>query len=307
MLLQIKNHTMRISYVVIILTIFSSLFTSCSDPFQKTKSGLIYKIIPAKKKGQQVKPGAVIKFHVLVTQGDSVTYNSFGKIPAFAMIDSATRSYDISEIFPMLYVGDSAVVVQSIDTIAKLQGGSMPQGMKKGDKITIKLRVLDMYTDIPVAQMNLNKEMELQKQRDIEEVGAYLKSKKINAVKTPAGAYVEMVRQGSGALPDSGKQLSIYYTGTNLKGDKFDTNVDSSFGHTDTFKIVVGQMGSIQGFEEGMKMVAKGGKAKIYIPSMLGYGMQGAPPRIKPYEHLIFEVELLDIQQPAKVVNAPAP
>jgi FKBP-type peptidyl-prolyl cis-trans isomerase len=164
-----------------------------------------------------------------------------------------------------------------------------------------------MYTDIPVAQMNLNKEMELQKQRDIEEVGSYLKSNKINAVKTPAGAYVEMVRQGSGALPDSGKQLSIYYTGTNLKGDKFDSNIDSSFGHTDVFKIVVGQMGSIQGFEEGMKMVAKGGKAKIYIPSMLGYGMQGAPPRIKPYEHLIFDVELLDIQQPEKVNSTPAP
>ena len=288
---------MRISYVIFFLTIFSSLFTSCSDPFQKTKSGLIYKIIPAKNKGSQVKPGSVIKFHVLVTQGDSVTYNSYGKIPAFAMIDSATRNYDISEIFPMLHVGDSAVVVQSVDTIAKFQGGNMPQGMKKGDKITIKLRVLDLYNDIPVAQLNLNKEMELQKQRDIEEVGAYVKSKNIKAIKTPAGAYVEIIKQGDGPLPDSGKQLSIYYTGTNLKGDKFDSNVDPSFGHTDTFKIVVGQMGSIQGFEEGVKMVAKGGKAKIYIPSMLGYGMQGAPPSIKPYEHLVFEIELLDIRQ----------
>jgi FKBP-type peptidyl-prolyl cis-trans isomerase FklB len=60
-------------------------------------------------------------------------------------------------------------------------------------------------------------------------------------------------------------------------------------------------MGSIQGFEEGVKQIAKGGKAKIYIPSMLGYGMQGAPPKIKPYEHLLFEVETLDIQQAASV------
>lgn len=300
---------MRILQSLCLALIATTFFTSCSEQFQKTKSGLIYKIIPGKKKGPQVKAGAVIKFHVLVTQGDSVTYNSFGKIPGFAMVDSTSRSYDITEVFPMLHVGDSAVVVQSVDSLTKLQGGSMPKGLKKGDKITIKMRVLEMFTDIPTAQMNLNKEMDLQKQRDIDEVGAYLTSKKISAVKTPAGAYVEMIKPGTGPLPDSGKQLSIYYTGTNLKGDKFDSNVDSSFGHTDLFKIVVGAMGSIQGFEEGMKTVAKGGKAKIYIPSMLGYGMQGAPPRIKPYEHLIFEVELIDIQipEPAPVVPAPAP
>jgi FKBP-type peptidyl-prolyl cis-trans isomerase len=291
---------MRIFHLLLLLMGTSILFTSCSEQFQKAKSGLIYKIIPAKKKGQSLKPGNVIKFHVLVTQGDSVTYNSFEKIPAFAMIDSNARSYDITEIFPMLHVGDSAVVVQSVDTLAKLQGGTMPQGMKKGDKITIKLRIIDLYTDIPVAQSNLNKEMELQKQRDIDEVGAYIKSKNIKAIKTQSGAYVEIIKQGEGALPDSGKQVSIFYTGTNLKGDKFDSNVDPSFGHTDPFKIVVGQMRSIPGFEEGVKQIAKGGKAKIYIPSMLGYGMQGAPPKIKPYEHLIFEVELLDIAMPEK-------
>ena len=274
----------------------SFVLTSCSESFEKTKSGLIYKIIPAKKKGAQVKPGTVIKFHVLVTQKDSVTYDSYGKIPAFALVDSTPRPYDITEVFPRLQVGDSVVVVQLIDSLAKLQGGQMPPHMKKGDKITIKLRVLDLYTDIPTAQSNYTKEIELQKERDIKEVEAYLKSKNINSIKTPAGAYVEIINKGDGPLPDSGKQVSLKYTGSNLKGDKFDSNVDPSFGHTDTFKIVIGQMGSIQGFEEGVKQLAKGGKAKIYIPSMLGYGVQGAPPKIKPYEHLIFEVETLDIK-----------
>jgi FKBP-type peptidyl-prolyl cis-trans isomerase len=296
-----------------LLAITSVLLSSCSDQFQKTKSGLIYKIIPGKKKGAQVKPGAVIKFHVIVTQKDSVTYNSFGKIPAFAMVDSAGRNYDITEIFPKLHVGDSAVVVQMIDSLAKQQGGQMPPGMKKGDKLTFKLRVLEVYDNIPVAQQNYNKEIELQKERDIKEVETYLKSKNISTIKTPAGAYVEIMQKGEGPVPDSGKQVSLKYTGTNLKGDKFDSNVDPSFGHTDTFKIVIGQMNSIQGFEEGVKQIAKGGKARIYIPSMLGYGMQGAPPKIKPYEHLIFDIELVDIQEsvlpktPAMPPTAPQP
>jgi FKBP-type peptidyl-prolyl cis-trans isomerase FkpA len=283
------------------------LLSSCSDNFQKTKSGLLYKIIPGKGKGSAAKPGSVIKFHVLVKQKDSVTYNSFGKVPAFAMVDSSARSYDITELFPMLKVGDSAVVVQLIDSLVKLQAGQMPPGMKKGDKITFYVKVLDIMNDINTAQASYENEMNKQKERDIREVEDYLKSKKINSVKTTAGAFVEILRKGEGPLPDSGKQVFLKYTGKNFKGEAFDSNVDPAFGHTDTFKIIIGQMGSIQGFEEGVRQLAKGGKARIYIPSMLGYGMQGAPPKIKPYEHLIFEVDLLDIQLAKAVIPAIPP
>ena len=49
-----------------------------------------------------------------------------------------------------------------------------------------------------------------------------------------------------------------------------------------------------------MPYLRKGGKGKIYIPSLLGYG--AAPPPggpIKPYDHLIFEVEITDVQAKA--------
>jgi FKBP-type peptidyl-prolyl cis-trans isomerase FkpA len=296
---------MQFFKIVFSLAIVSMVASACAQAYKNTKSGLIYKIIPGAKSGKQVKVGTVVKFHVVVMQKDSVTYNSFGKIPAFAYVDSTPRNYDISEVLPLLKIGDSAVIVQSVDTIAKMQGGQLPPGLKKGDKIKILLRVLDFYDNIPIAQLMYNKENELQKERDIKEVEAYLKSKNIRAVKTPTGAFVEITRQGVGALPDTGKQVSLKYTGSNFKGDKFDSNVDPSFGHTDTFKILIGQMGSIPGFEEGVRQIAKGGKAKIYIPSMLGYGMQGAPPKIKPYEHLIFEVEMLDIREAEKAPLIP--
>lgn len=278
-----------------ILALAGILFAGCSGgSFQKTKSGLLYKII-ADGKGDKLKPGTYIKFHVTVYQKDSLTYNSFGKIPAFAMVDSVGRNYDVTEVFPFLRVGDSAVIVQSVDSIAKMQGGQMPQGMKKGDKIKIQIRILESYKDLATAQTNFNKEMELQKEREFAAIEQYLKSKNVKATKTALGTYVEVISPGEGPLPDSGKQVSIKYTGMNFEGKKFDSNVDSSFGHVDPLKIVIGQMGSIPGFEDGVKQVAKGGKAKIYIPSMLGYGMQGSPPAIKAYENLIFEIEVLDI------------
>ena len=276
------------------------LLVSCSGgSFQKTKSGLMYKII-ADGKGAALKPGNYVKFHVVVKQKDSVTYNSFGKIPAFTMVDSVGRPYDISEILPKMKEGDSAVVIQLADSIAKQQMGQMPPGLKKGDKITISFRIVKVMTDLSVAQADFQKEMDDMKAREIKDLESYIKSKNINAIKTDKGVFVEIINPGTGAKPDSGKQVSVMYTGTNLEGKKFDSNVDTAFKHPEPLKFVIGQMGMIPGFEEAVKQLLKGGKAKAYVPSMMGYGMQGSPPMIKPYETLVFEMELVDVTDAPK-------
>lgn len=287
------------------------VLASCGGgSFQKTKSGLLYKVI-ADGKGQQLKPGDYIKLHVIVKQKDSITFNSYGKVPAYTMIDSG-RTYDISEMLPKLKVGDSAVVVQLADSIAKQQMGQFPPGLNRGDKITFTFRILGVFKDMAAFQADVQKEMDIQKEREIAVLEKHLKSKGINAVKSPKGALVEIIEPGTGAKPDSGKQVSLKYTGTNLEGKKFDSNVDTTFGHTDPLQFVIGQMGMIPGFEEGAKLLMKGGKARVYVPSMLGYGMQGRAPSIQPYENLVFEIELLDItdapkqQAPPVVPTAPA-
>jgi FKBP-type peptidyl-prolyl cis-trans isomerase len=275
------------------------LLVSCSGgSFQKAKSGMLYKII-ADGKGAALKSGNYVKFNVVVKQKDSVTYNSFGKIPAYTMIDSAGRPYDVSEVLPKMKEGDSAVIIQLADSLAK-QMGQMPPGLKKGDKITISLRILKVMTDLSVAQADFQKEMDELKTREVNVLEEYIKSKKINAVKTEKGVFVEIINPGSGAKPDSGKQVSVMYTGSNMEGKKFDSNVDTVFKHSEPLKFVIGQMGMIPGFEEAVKQLMKGGKAKAYIPSMMGYGMQGSPPLIKPYETLIFEMELIDITDAPK-------
>ncbi len=48
-------------------------------------------------------------------------------------------------------------------------------------------------------------------------------------------------------------------------------------------------------FYEGVKLLGKGGKGRVFIPSMLAYGPQPPSPDIKPFEHLIFDVEVINI------------
>lgn len=274
------------------------VLASCGGgSFKKAKSGLMYKII-SDGKGEKLKPGNFIKFNAIVKQKDSVTYNSYGKVPAFTAVDSVGRPYDLSEIIPLLRAGDSAVIVQSADSIAKLNMGQMPPGLKKGDKITISIRITKVLADLTAAQAEYNNEMTIQKEREFKVIEEYLKSKNVTATKTALGTYVVITNPGTGDKPDSGKQVSVKYTGMSFDGKKFDSNIDTSFGHAEPMMFVIGQQGMSPGFEDGVKQIGKGGKAIIYVPSMLAYGMQGNPPVIKPYENLMFEVELLDITVP---------
>jgi FKBP-type peptidyl-prolyl cis-trans isomerase len=53
--------------------------------------------------------------------------------------------------------------------------------------------------------------------------------------------------------------------------------------------------GVITGLVEGLKGMEVGGKRSVFIPSFLGYGKEGIPPKIPPNTPLHFEVELLRV------------
>jgi len=108
---------------------------------------------------------------------------------------------------------------------------------------------------------------------------------------------VEILTPGTGELIQSGNFVSVNYTGSTFEGKVFDSNIDSTFKHMEPLRFSVGVGQMIKGFDEAMPFMRKGGQAKVYIPSTLGYG--AAPPPgapIKPYEHLIFDFTVLDVQ-----------
>ena len=75
------------------------------------------------------------------------------------------------------------------------------------------------------------------------------------------------------------------------------SEIDSSFtrGAPIEFTCGVGQV--IKGWDEAMELLNKGSKARLVIPSELGYGSMGAGNGvIPPNATLIFDVELVDIK-----------
>jgi uncharacterized damage-inducible protein DinB len=101
------------------------------------------------------------------------------------------------------------------------------------------------------------------------------------------------IHTGDGAPAAAGKQFTVHYTGWLRDGTQF----DSSAGK-DPLKFVQGRRQVIAGFDVGFEGMKVGGKRRIFIPWQLAYGEQGRG-KIPPKAELIFDVELLDVKDPA--------
>jgi peptidylprolyl isomerase len=120
-----------------------------------------------------------------------------------------------------------------------------------------------------------------------------------NAMTTPSGLqYIELTA-GTGPAPKPGDTVSVHYTGTLTDGTVF----DSSYKRGEPIKFPLGRGRVIPGWDEGIALMKKGGKARLIIPPQLGYGAQGAGGVIPPNATLVFEVELVDVQP--STVSAP--
>lgn len=110
---------------------------------------------------------------------------------------------------------------------------------------------------------------------------------------TPSGLSYKVITEGTGAQPQDNSIVKVNYTGRLIDGKEFDSTGDrgpATFG--------VKQV--VPGFGEALKLMKKGGKYRIYIPGNLGYGVDGTPDGTIPSNAmLIFDVELVDVEQPA--------
>jgi len=112
-------------------------------------------------------------------------------------------------------------------------------------------------------------------------------------VKTTASGLQYLVeKEGTGPKPKATDTVKVNYLGTKIDGTKFDSSYDR--GQPATFPL----NGVIKGWSEGLQLMPVGSKYKLFVPSDLAYGENG-PGQIGPNATLVFEVELLGIENPA--------
>jgi FKBP-type peptidyl-prolyl cis-trans isomerase len=117
----------------------------------------------------------------------------------------------------------------------------------------------------------------------------------IQAAASAAAPAKELIKEdskvGTGEAAKAGDTVKVHYTGTLLDGSKFDSSRDRD----EPFEFTLGAGSVIKGWDQGVVGMKKGGKRKLTIPSELGYGKRGSPPKIGPDATLVFDIELIEI------------
>lgn len=107
----------------------------------------------------------------------------------------------------------------------------------------------------------------------------------------PSGLQYVILKEGTGEKPTINSKVKTHYHGTLIDGTVFDSSVER--GEPISFPV----SGVIKGWTEALQLMPVGSKWKLFIPSELAYGERQAGPKIGPGSALVFEVELLAIEQ----------
>jgi len=115
-------------------------------------------------------------------------------------------------------------------------------------------------------------------------------NKNKEGVKTlPSGLQYQVLQEGSGKSPAKTDKVTTHYHGTLIDGTVFDSSYER--GQPATFPV----NGVIAGWTEALQLMKEGAKWRLFIPSNLAYGSQGAGDAIGPNSTLIFDVELISV------------
>ena len=300
---------MKAKITLIVSAVLAIIILSCSADYQKTKSGLVYKIFSGGSKDSTAKYNNVIKFNVLYKINDSVLYDSHGKMPQFFAVSAQdSGSYSPFELFTLLRKGDSVVVTQSVDTLFKKGMQQQLSFAKKGDQIKTYIKVLEVFRTDSVARKDYEAEMAKDKPRqekEMQEASAkqkvkeekemqdYFSANKLTPVRAPQGTYVLIKEKGTGEPAALGKFVTVKYAGKGLiNNQQFDAGV---------YVFQVGPGNAIQGWHDGIPLFNKGGKGILYVPGTLAYGQDGPAG---PFATLVFDVEILNVSDTQEKADA---
>ena len=150
--------------------------------------------------------------------------------------------------------------------------------------------LMELQTTIRKAQAE---RMQKAAEKNKKEGDAFLAANKTKpgVVTTASGLQYKILQTGSGPKPSATDSVSCNYRGTLIDGTEFDSSYKR--GQPTTFPVG----GVIKGWTEALQLMPVGSKWQLFVPSSLAYGERAASAQIGPNATLIFEVELVSIQE----------
>ncbi len=291
-----KKVTSILSTIVCLIILTAACGNKNLKDYKVTKSGLNYKFDIENPKAQQAQIGDVLVAEMEILFKDSLLFSNLGEPTRLFMVKESDFIGDLYEGLLMMHVGDAATFAISADSIAKM-GAQMPPFYKAGnnEKILYYIKVKEIVTAAELEKEQQEQEalIEIAKNSEQDSINAYIKRNNILQKPTENGLYYIETVKGTGNKVDTGKTITINYTGKLLDGTIFDSSLGEG---REPLEFVLQEGMMIKGFTEGLLKMKENGKATLIIPSKLAYGIGSPQSPIPPYATLIFDIEVLKVK-----------
>lgn len=303
-------------YFICFLALTLTFGAKAQTELQRTPKGAMYQIF-THNPGEKIKLNDIVTFQCIQkTDKDSVLASTYviGH-PVRTQVTASQNVADLTEIFPLLAVNDSAFVKVPTDSIFKGHEDQRPPFFPKGSYLDVILKI-EKVQSLNDAIAERNAAMEKMKTAELADANKYIANHMLVLKTTASGLKYMITKASVKRKPLKGDTVLVNYTGRTTDGKIFDSNIAdvaqlaglNQPGRTyEPIQVVVGNGRVIPGWDEGLLLLNEGAKARFVIPSSLAYGGQGQGD-IAPFSTLIFDVELVKvkpIKHAATVSKAP--
>jgi len=287
-----KNTFFKLVALVMMVAIAASC-TSKYPGFKKTDTGLYYKLYKVGKDTvkPKVKDWISMEYRLrVVSKGKDSTFIDSRKSqqgPLRMQLPLSDYKGDIYEGMKMMSAGDSGEFIVNADSLFRktFRQGARPKYIDTNSMARFSIHMISVESS---DAMQKNEKMTLTK---------FLADNKITTAPQPSGLYYIEQTEGKGIKIDSGCQVVYNVKITMLNGKQVFSQ--------DSMKFVYGKRPDMSGFLEGVKLMKKGGKARLILPSQIAFGERGYR-EIPPYTTIIYDVQILDVKSKAEYAKIEA-
>jgi FKBP-type peptidyl-prolyl cis-trans isomerase FklB len=179
---------------------------------------------------------------------------------------------------------------QSIDIDAAALARGIKDALAGGKPL---LTEQEIQETMGIFQKDMMAKQQVMANKNKKEGEAFLdENKKKEGIKIlPSGLQYKVITEGTGKKPKLADTVTAHYRGTLIDGTEFDNSYKR--GQPANFQV----SGVIPGWTEALQLMGEGAKWQLFIPSNLAYGERGAGAVIGPNATLVFEVELISVQE----------
>lgn len=272
---------------------------ACQNKGVKTENGYLLKN-HTNNDGPKAQLGETVLVSVNTWVGDSLmgsTDRDFGgpreyPLPTKEQLEQYKAQQRVPALIDaalMMAEGDSATLIEEIDST---KSKFLPPALKDEKEIRYEIKVIDIISadeKEKAAEKAKNMFTTVKSKMDAAAKDYAAGALKDKITTTESGLKYIIEDKGSGEALKAGSMVKVHYFGVLTNGTMFDNSFER--GEPMGFALAQGQM--IPGFDEGVQLLNKGGKALFFIPPALAYGETGTPGGpIPPNAEIIFYVEV---------------